>query len=66
LKLTGSEEQRLSRPSTENGAAYQNYLKGRFYWNGWTPQGFQKGIKYFQQATAEDANYAAAYAGLSD
>ena len=43
--------------------AYDLYLKGRYYWNKRTPQGFQEAIDYFLQALAKDPNYAPAYAG---
>jgi tetratricopeptide (TPR) repeat protein len=43
--------------------AYDLYLKGQYYWN---KRWLQQAIEYFQQATAEDPNYARAYAGLAD
>ena len=46
--------------------AYDLYLKGRFFWNKRTIEGFQQAIDYFQQAIAKDPNYARAYAGLAD
>ncbi|MFQ5818329.1 MAG: tetratricopeptide repeat protein, partial [Terriglobia bacterium] len=66
LRLTGEEEARLARRSTENPEAYQLYLKGRYYWSKRTPDGFQKGLAYFQQAIERDPNYARAYAGVAD
>ncbi|HEV1993322.1 MAG TPA: winged helix-turn-helix domain-containing protein [Candidatus Acidoferrum sp.] len=42
------------------------YLKGRYFWNKRTIQGFQQAIEYFQQAIAKDPNSARAYAGLAD
>jgi TolB-like protein/DNA-binding winged helix-turn-helix (wHTH) protein/Tfp pilus assembly protein PilF len=46
--------------------AYDLYLKGQYFWNKRTPQAFEQAIKCFQQAIAEDSNYARAYAGLAD
>jgi TolB-like protein/DNA-binding winged helix-turn-helix (wHTH) protein/Flp pilus assembly protein TadD len=46
--------------------AYDLYLKGRYFWNKRTRQGFQQAIEYFQQAVNKDSNYARAYAGLAD
>ena len=66
LKLSGSEEGRVTRHYTENPEAYQLYLKGRFYWNKRTGDGARKAIGYFQQAIEIDPNYALAYAGLAD
>jgi TolB-like protein/DNA-binding winged helix-turn-helix (wHTH) protein/Tfp pilus assembly protein PilF len=46
--------------------AYNLYLKGQYFWNKRTAEGFQEAIGYFQQATAKDPSYARAYAGLAD
>jgi TolB-like protein/Tfp pilus assembly protein PilF len=66
LKLSGADEQRLAKNYTANTEAYQLYLKGRFYWNKRTADGFVQAADYFQQAIAKDPNYALAYAGLAD
>jgi tetratricopeptide (TPR) repeat protein len=65
-KLTGAEQKAIASRPTENNDAYQLYLKGRYFWNKLTPDGFQKAIEYFQQAIEKDPAYALAYAGLSD
>jgi TolB-like protein/Tfp pilus assembly protein PilF len=49
-----------------NAAAYEAYLKGRFFWNKRSPESTQQAISYFQQSIADDANYAPAYVGLAD
>jgi len=46
--------------------AYDLYLKGRYFWNKRTPEGFEEAINYFQQAITKDPDYARAYAGLAD
>jgi len=56
----------LTKSYTANPEAYQDYLKGRYWWNKSTEEGFNKGIEYFQQAIAKDPTYALAYSGLSD
>ncbi|HEX6731457.1 MAG TPA: winged helix-turn-helix domain-containing protein, partial [Pyrinomonadaceae bacterium] len=56
---------RRSRP-TRSGAAYQAYLKGRYFWNRRSQENLKKGIECFKQAIAIDENYALAYAGLAD
>ncbi len=66
LKLTGEEKQRLTKRYTENTEAYQLYLKGRYYSNKRTEEGFQKAIEYFDQAIGKDGNYAPAYAALAE
>jgi serine/threonine protein kinase/tetratricopeptide (TPR) repeat protein len=65
-RLTSQEQTILSGKKIVNPQAHENYLKGRFYLNKWTPEGDEKASAYFQQALAEDPNYAAAYAGLAD
>jgi eukaryotic-like serine/threonine-protein kinase len=66
LQLSPAEKKRLARRHTENIEAYQLYLKGRYYWNKWTEEGFAKGIEHFQQAIEKDPSYALAYSGLAD
>ncbi len=66
LKLTGEEQQRLSKRHTENAEAYHLYLKGRYHFNKLTPDGVEKGITYFQQAIEKSPRYALAYTGLLD
>jgi TolB-like protein len=58
----------INQPSLSPQAleAYDLYLKGRYFWNKRTIEGFQRAIGYFQQAIAQDPNYAPAYAGLAD
>jgi tetratricopeptide (TPR) repeat protein len=51
---------------TSNPAAYHLYLKGRYWWNRRTQAALTEGIKYFEQAIAQDPGYALAYTGLSD
>jgi len=46
--------------------SYDLYLRGLFFWNKRTLSGFEQAIQYFQQAIAEDPNYAPAYAGLAN
>jgi TolB-like protein/Tfp pilus assembly protein PilF len=66
LKLTGEEQQRLTRRPTENSEAYHLYLKGRYYFNKLTVDGVEKGVEHFRQAIEKDPRYALAYTGLGD
>jgi TolB-like protein/DNA-binding winged helix-turn-helix (wHTH) protein len=45
---------------------YDLYLKGQYFWNKRTVDGFRQAIDYFERATARDPRYARAYAGLAD
>jgi TolB-like protein/DNA-binding winged helix-turn-helix (wHTH) protein len=66
MRLTGAEEKRLTKSYTANPEAYQDYLKGRYWLNKGTDEGFNKGAEYFRQAVTKDPAYALAYSGLSD
>ncbi len=56
----------LYKNSTESNAAYQAYLKGRYFWNKRTGADFQKAIEQFNEAIRLDPNYALAFTGLAD
>ena len=64
--LTGDEQVRLAKRGTNNAQAHEAYLRGRFYWNMFTEDGFARAIVCYHQAIALDPNYALAYAGLAD
>lgn len=66
LKLSGAQEEQITKNYTANSEAYQFYLKGRFYWNRRTAENLQKAIQEFQQAADKDPNYALAFVGLAD
>ena len=66
LKLTGADQTQLTKTYTNNGDAYQAYLKGRYYWNKRTDEGFKRAIGFFQEAIDRDPNYSLAYTGLAD
>jgi len=66
LKLTSEERARLTSRPALDPEAYELYLKGRYFWNKRSEDGFVKAIGYFQQAIARDPKYAQAYAGLAD
>jgi len=66
IRLSGSQQQKISNAGTSNPEAYRLYLEGRQLWYGRTPEGLKKSIDLFQQAIAADPNYALAYAGLAD
>ncbi len=51
---------------TEDGLAYQEYLKGRFEWNKRTGDGIRKSIEHYEKAVEIDPAYALAYSGLSE
>ena len=66
MRLSGEDEKRMAKSYTANPEAYQDYLKGRYWWNKEDAEGLKKSIEYFQQAIEKDPAYALAYAGLAD
>jgi TolB-like protein/DNA-binding winged helix-turn-helix (wHTH) protein len=66
LRLTGEDEQQLTKRYTESVEAYRLYLRGRYFWNKVTREGLEKSLEYYHQAIDKDPNYALAYAGLAD
>ena len=65
-KLSGADEQRVAKNYTANSAAYQEYLKGRFYTLQYTPDGHKRAIAHLNEAIRLDPNFALAWAGLAD
>jgi eukaryotic-like serine/threonine-protein kinase len=64
--LTGEERRKLAKRGTENHEAYEAYLRGRYFWNLFTPESFTKAISGFQKAVEIDPDYAQAYVGIAD
>jgi TolB-like protein/Flp pilus assembly protein TadD len=65
-RLSGEQQQELTKSDTSNPEAYQLYLKGRYHWKKREPEDLRKSIDYFNRAIVLDPNYAKAYAGLAD
>jgi TolB-like protein/DNA-binding winged helix-turn-helix (wHTH) protein/Tfp pilus assembly protein PilF len=66
INLTKEDKERLAMKPAVGPEAYEDYLKGRYYWNKRSGEGFAKAIGYFEEATRRDPQYALAYAGLAD
>lgn len=65
-RISGNSEPQSPRQYTQNPEAYQLYLKGRYYWNRFTPADHRRADQFFNQAIAIDPSYALAYVGLAD
>lgn len=52
--------------NTRSNEAYQSYLKGRYFWNKQNKEGYEKSIRYYEQAIRMDSDFALAYSGLAD
>ncbi len=66
IALTPQEQARLANFTKLSPEAHEAYLKGRYYWNMRTGEGFKKAVEYFRLATEKEPRYALAYAGLAD
>jgi len=64
-RLLGEEKAALVKRYTENLEAYNLYLKGNYFSQMWTVEGFEKAIECLEQALQKDPNYALAYAGIA-
>jgi TolB-like protein/DNA-binding winged helix-turn-helix (wHTH) protein/Tfp pilus assembly protein PilF len=65
-KLTPQEQNRLSQFRPVNFEAYEAYLRGRYFMDKWTDEGFEKAAEYFQDAIRLDLKNALAYAELAN
>jgi DNA-binding winged helix-turn-helix (wHTH) protein/tetratricopeptide (TPR) repeat protein len=65
-QLTPKEKARLAKRYTESLPAYEQYLRGRYFWNRRSEEGIQKAIEFFDRAILIDPKYALAYTGLAD
>ncbi len=66
IELTPQEQQALTAPQSISPEAYEDYLKGKYYWNRRSEAALTKAINYFELATKDEPQYALAYAGLAD
>jgi eukaryotic-like serine/threonine-protein kinase len=65
-QLTGEEQEQLAKRGTEDGRAFEAYLRGRYHWHSLSEEGFAKAMREYHRAIALDPNYALAYAGIAD
>ena len=66
LKLSNKHKKRLAKRRPPNPEAYELYLKGRYYWNKLTGDGFRRSIEFFTQSSEQDGSFGLAYCGLAD
>ncbi|MGH9783344.1 MAG: protein kinase domain-containing protein [Terriglobia bacterium] len=65
IAVTPEQQTRLAASRPVNPEAYELYLKGLFYVNKFTPEGFQRGVAFLQQAVEKDPAEPLVYAGLA-
>jgi tetratricopeptide (TPR) repeat protein len=66
ISLTPQERVTLASTPPVDPEAYEDYLKGRYYFNQRTEDALSKSIGSFQNAIARNPSYALAYSGLAD
>jgi tetratricopeptide (TPR) repeat protein len=66
VRLTPQQRTARTNRKAVDPRANENYLRGRYYWNKWTAEGYVKAGEYFQRAIEDDPTYAAAHAGVAD
>ena len=64
-ELSRDERTRIHREPTADVNAYRLYLQGRHSYSRYSESSIQKGIDYFHQAIAADADYALAHVGVA-
>ena len=66
LKLTAEQRQHLKKDYTTNAAAFQAYMKGRFFLAKRVPESIRQALGHFEKAIELDPTYALAYTGIAD
>jgi serine/threonine-protein kinase len=66
LKLSPKQRKQLKKRAAVNPEAYDEYLRGRYFWNSWSFEGFRRALEHFERAISHDPLSAMAWAGLGD
>lgn len=64
-KLTGVQQEIVSKRYTNDPEAYQFFLRGRYHWMKDTPEDIRIAREYFEKAIQKDPTYARAYIALA-
>jgi serine/threonine-protein kinase len=65
-ELSDEEEERIASAPTQDLAAYDLYLRGRYLWNERTEKSLQSAAELLERAVAQDPGFALAHAGRAD
>ncbi len=66
ITLSPKERRAIQNVATSDARAYDFYLRGRSYMYTMTQRDYEHAIGMFNEAIAQDAKYALAYAGIAD
>jgi serine/threonine-protein kinase len=66
ISVSPAEQASLATAHPVDPEAQDLYLKGRYYWNKFSPELMEKTISYYLQSIEKDQTYALAYAGLAE
>jgi TolB-like protein/DNA-binding winged helix-turn-helix (wHTH) protein len=65
VTLTPKERSLLTQQHAVDPEAYDDYLKGVYWGNQYTPEGYEKACAYFRKAITQDPSYALPYSGVA-
>ncbi|MBS1797056.1 MAG: protein kinase [Acidobacteria bacterium] len=65
-QISGADAELLRKRGTNDPAAFEAFLKGRFHWNQMTAESFAKAIRFYEEAVARDPGYALAYVSIAE
>ncbi len=66
IQLTPQQQGLLSAGRAVPPEAHEAFLKGKYFANRLSPEGFEKAVRYFNQAINTDPTYALAYAEMAE
>jgi serine/threonine protein kinase/Tfp pilus assembly protein PilF len=66
VRLTGGQQEQITKRYTQNAEAYRFYLQGRYFLNQVSEENLKRAIPFFDQAIGLDPHYALAYAARGE
>jgi adenylate cyclase len=66
VELLAGEKEKMTKRHTLNEAAYNMYIKGRYFWNRRYQGDMIKAVVFYEKAIRRDPDYALPYVGIAD